>query len=196
MPSESSIAATSGWVRVLVGSMAVLVIGIPYAITRGTLPLDGAAWLTAEGTRRIVLLAMALGIALLSIVVALICTLRREKVWTSWSLASVAFLLGFGCYPLWLNGVGQATDRVLYNELDPKRVAPYLWFRECYSHPQALYTLGMLAVLSFTPFITKRVIIRVKREGLSWDLIAESALPLCWLFLLLPILEAWGWSFD
>jgi len=180
-----------------------LLLGIPYAANLGTLPLDGAAGETAEGHTRMVVAAVAGGLATLGVTIALVATAmtwmrhaRRQFLWGLWSLASVVLELGLCCYPLWLNGVMTAPERMIFNELDPKRVAPFVWFRDWFKEPQWPVTFGTQLIVVFTPFITWRVITGLRQKRWSWNLAAEAALPLAWLCLHRPMVQAWGWSLD
>jgi hypothetical protein len=179
-----------------------LTLGIPYAATCHTLALDGAAWETVDGRTRIVVAAVAFGLAGLAVATALVATVlaRRDAthrgLWSVWSLASVAHLLGFGCYPVWLNGVMAASTRELFNELDPKRVAPFVWFKGWLDYPEGPLTLGLVAIAVFTPLVALHVVVRLAKKQWSWNLALEAALPLAWIGLHRPVLFAVTWSLD
>jgi hypothetical protein len=195
-------------VRVLAALTLLLLTGVPYALTRPPFPLGmvgpvEAAHPISELTTRLALSGVALAMAALAVAIALLATAlalvpnaARQFLWSVWSLASVAYALGFGCYPVWLNGVMTASTRELVNDLDPKHVAPFVWFRCWFDYPQWPLTFGMFAIILFTPFISWRVIIGLKQKQFSWNLAMEAALPLGWICLHRPMLYAFAWSFD
>jgi len=195
-------------VQVLAALTLMLLAGIPYALTRTPFPLDMSGPLEAappvsELSTRLSVTGATLAIAVLAVALALVATAlallpnaTRQFLWSTWSLASVAFALGFGCYPVWLNGVMTASSGELVNELDPKHVAPFVWFRAWFDYPQWPLTFGMMAVIVFTPFVAWRVINGLRKKRWSWSLAMEAALPLAWICLHRPMLYAFAWSFD
>lgn len=188
----------------VLGAVAIaLVLGIPYAATRRTLPLDCTAWATEDGRLRVAIAAVALGLALVAVAIALVATALsfkpnaiRHPLWGVWSLASTAYALGICCYPLWLNGVLAAGNGELFNELDPKRVAPFRWFGSWLDYPSGLLTLGIVILMAATPLVAGRLLIQLVRRRWSWALAAEATLPLTWACLHRPLVQALAWSLD
>src|SRR5262245_6771654 len=79
-------------IRVVGATTLSLTLGIPYAITKGPLPLDAAAWGSADGRGRLVVAAIAFGLAALALAVALLVTAlalapqaTRRFPWGLWS---------------------------------------------------------------------------------------------------------------
>ena len=174
----------------------LLVAGIPWAKTRGAMALNDGVWETTEGGLRISVCLVAMALGLTSTGVALWKVMTRDFNPGMLSLACIAYLLGIICYPYWVNGVPVASQRMLVNELDPKSVVPWLWFREYVVCVEAAALIGTTLCLGSALVLLIKVRRRLKIEAISWDALREAALPLLSALVIVDILGSVAWMMD